>query len=133
MCNCQSNFFPYRKINTYSNFNKNQLRQQCADENNLDINDPKNNALLDACVQKKIQDKGNQVIGWVQAGGNFISQLGSVVQGLFNPQAPPQGYDMPLPQEEPKKIGTLGIILIIAGVGLVGFLGYKAFKNKGGK
>lgn len=41
-----------------SNFNENELREACAKEDGLDINDPYNNDLLNACVESKKKNIG---------------------------------------------------------------------------
>lgn len=132
MCDCQnkSSFFPYRNVR-YSSATGDELRAQCAKENGLDINDPRNQALIDACVQEKT-GKGEKVVGIIQKGGNILTNLGAVLTGLFNP-APPAGPSY-IPEPDKKGISTGAIIGIVAGLAGIGLIAYFAFKdNKGGK
>lgn len=135
MCDCQSNFLPYRQIKTYSNVTGAQLRQQCADENNLDINDPMNKSLIDACVQKKRDEKAGKIVGYIQTAGNVFNSAASLIGQLFGQQQPVVDYgEYPDPNQNNGKKPT-NVWLIVGGVvvfALLGFFAYKAFKNKGG-
>ena len=134
MCDCQSNFINQHKTAiAYSNFSDNELRAQCAQENGLNVNDPSMQYILDSCVAQKrsqtgsVNEKGEKVVGWIQTGGNILTNLGNVLGGIFNPQTPPVGGANPYPQAEPMK--PWKIIAIVAGAGLAIFLGYKAYKS----
>lgn len=130
-CN-QSSFFPYRKAKVFSNVTGAELRAQCAQENGLDINDPANQYVIDACVTAKsggaVNQKGQQVLGWMTGIGNILQNASQILSGVTSPQPPPAGtgYAMP-PQEQKSNIGT--ILLVLAGIGLLIGVGYMAFKK----
>jgi len=134
MCDCNtSSFFPYRNVRGYSSFTDSQLRAQCAQENGLNVNDPANQYIIDACVadKKKNAPKGQQVVGYLNTGSNILANISNVLNGIFNPQTPPADYNTPQPQ--PKGLGIGAIIGIIAGVVLIGAGIYYVSKSKGGK
>lgn len=132
MCGTCSNFENNRiGITGYSNFTDSELRVQCAQENNLSLNDPSNKYLLDSCVadKKKSQPKGQQVVGYIQTGANVAQQVAGIFQGLFGKGQLDTGYNMP--NQEPKGLGLGAIIGIGVGVILLGVGIYYVAKPKG--
>lgn len=124
MCDCNSNtssFFPYRKA--YSNLTGSELRAQCAQENGLDINDPTNQSLIDACVKAKdpkaVNANGQVILGYIQQGTGILQQGVNIFQQLFGGQQPPDySGGLVTDNESPRGLSTGAIIGLAAG-GLV--------------
>lgn len=134
-CN-KSNF----SSSVYSNFTDAELRKQCAQEFDIDINNASNKSVIDACVKAKKGEqstggsqKGDQILGWITTSGNVLTALGNIFGNIRNPQGQIDSGGYYPPQDEPKGLSGLAIAGIAAGVIAIGFAIYFATKKSGGK
>lgn len=124
----------------YSNFTDAELRKQCAQELDIDINNASNKEVLDACVKAKKgqqssngSEKGDRILGYVTTGGNILTAIANIFGNIRNPQSQPDYGTYNPPQEQPKGLSGLAIAGIAAGVIAIGFAIYFATKKaKGG-
>ncbi len=148
MCNC-SGFTayagPYKQklfkngLNMrYSNMTDGEAESACQQEYNADpvAFGPKYNNDFSVCVkQKKNQATGQQVVTTVTGAGNFLTNLGNVLNtflGAGQGQLPGSNVALP-PTSEPKGLGVGAWIGIIAGLGLVtGLIVYAVRSGKKG-
>lgn len=127
MCGTCSSF--NNSVGIYSSLDDSQLHQQCANELGLDINDSRKQSVLDACVSdKKGAPKGQQVIGWIEKGGNILTTIAQLF-GQQNPQQVDVNGAYPVGYDQPKGLTGGQWAMIIGGIALLGTIGYFAFKK----